>query len=315
MGTRALRAGVLVPALVLALGVSSPAAAPLSIAVIAKGTREPFWQLVMQGAMKAARDYAVSVTFDGPEDESAVQQVDQLRAALANHPSAVCIDALDSAAVVPLLQEAKKRKIPVIGFDAGVNGFVPAATAATDNAAAAALAAAKLAALIGGVGEVGLIVGDPGRREDIDRRDGFISAMSKRYPGIRIVGPRYGGADPLKSRDLAKAMIQSDPSIAGFFGSDDGSALGIVKAVQELGRVGDVVVVGFGSGKAEADAVRGSLMAGAVTEDPFRLGYKAVEAAVEVLAGQRVPHRIDTGFHWYDRSNAGDPAIAALLDR
>jgi ribose transport system substrate-binding protein len=314
MRNRTLSAGLLVLSLTFVHGVPAHAAAPISIAMIAKGIQQMFWQEVMQGAMRASRDYDVIVTFDGPENESMVdQQVDQLRAALAKNPSAVCIDALDSAAVAPLLQKAQKQKIPVIGFDAGVDGVIPVTTAATDNAAAAALAASKLAALIGGSGTVGLIVADPASRAGIDRRDGFIDAMRKRHPGIRISGPRYGGGDPLKSRDLARAMIKADPDITGFFGADEGSALGVLKAVQELDMAGRVVVVGFGSGKAEADAVRGSLMAGAVTEDPIRIGYKAVEAAVRVLTGQRVPRRIDTGFHWYDPASVGDPAIAVLL--
>ena len=64
----------------------------------------------------------------------------------------------------------------------------------------------------------------------------------------------------------------------------------------------------FDSGQAQVDAIRGGLMAGAVTQDPIRLGYKTVEAAVDVLNGRRVPRRIDTGFHWYDRTNLDDPA-------
>jgi ribose transport system substrate-binding protein len=74
------------------------------------------------------------------------------------------------------------------------------------------------------------------------------------------------------------------------------------------------VIVGFDSGRAQTDAIRSGLIAGAVTQDPFRMGYKAVEAAVRILRGERVPRTIDTGFHWYDRTNIDDPSIAALLD-
>ena len=68
-----------------------------------------------------------------------------------------------------------------------------------------------------------------------------------------------------------------------------------------------------GAGTAQAEAVRSGLIAGAVMQDPIRVGYKAVEAAVSVLRGMKVPRKIDTGFHWYDRENIDDPAIAALL--
>ena len=110
-------------------------------------------------------------------------------------------------------------------------------------------------------------------------------------------------------------MIQANPDIKGFFGADEGSAIGVVKAAQELDMPGRLMIVGFGSGKAQIDAIRGSFMAGAITQDPIRIGYKTVEAAVEVLRGRRVPRRIDTGFHWYDRTNIDDPAIAVLLEQ
>jgi len=44
-------------------------------------------------------------------------------------------------------------------------------------------------------------------------------------------------------------------------------------------------------------------MPGAVTQDPVRMGYLAVEASVRVLTGRRVSKTIDTGFHWYDQTN------------
>jgi ribose transport system substrate-binding protein len=34
---------------------------------------------------------------------------------------------------------------------------------------------------------------------------------------------------------------------------------------------------------------------------------------VRIIAGRRVPRRIDTGFHWYDQTNIDDPSIAVLL--
>jgi ribose transport system substrate-binding protein len=40
---------------------------------------------------------------------------------------------------------------------------------------------------------------------------------------------------------------------------------------------------------------------------------KAVEAAVKALKGEKLPKVIDTGFHWYDKSNLSDPKIAAVL--
>ena len=76
---------------------------------------------------------------------------------------------------------------------------------------------------------------------------------------------------------------------------------------------GQVVIVGYDSGKQQKDAIRSGLMAGAITQNPIGIGYKTVEAAVKAIKGEKLPKVIDTGFYWYDKTNIDDPKIAAVL--
>ncbi len=131
------------------------------IPVISKGFQHQFWQAVKQGAEQAAADYNVDITFEGPATEAEVdKQIEMLQAALAKNPQAICLAALDTQAAIPLLEEAKAKGIPVVGFDSGVDSDIPVSTATTDNIAAAALAADKMAELIGGSGQVAVLVHD-----------------------------------------------------------------------------------------------------------------------------------------------------------
>ncbi len=54
-------------------------------------------------------------------------------------------------------------------------------------------------------------------------------------------------------------------------------------------------------------------MTGAITQNPYGIGYETVKAAAAVIKGQTVPKTIDTGFFWYDKTNIDDPKIAKLL--
>jgi ribose transport system substrate-binding protein len=186
-------------------------------------------------------------------------------------------------------------------------------TAATDNIKAAGTAADKLGELIGGSGKVGVIVHDQTSRTGIDRRDGFIDEMKAKFPNVQIIGPQYGGGDQLKSTDLAKAMIQGNPDIKGFFGANEGSAIGVINAVNELNKSGQIVVVGYDSGKAQIDAINSGLMAGAITQNPIGIGQQCVDAAVKAIKGETLPKTIDTGFYWYDKTNINNPEIKAVL--
>jgi ribose transport system substrate-binding protein len=284
------------------------------IPVISKGFQHQFWQAVKQGAEQAAADYNVDITFEGPATEAEVdKQIEMLQAALAKNPQAICLAALDTQAAIPLLEEAKAKGIPVVGFDSGVDSDIPVSTATTDNIAAAALAADKMAELIGGSGQVAVLVHDQTSRTGIDRRDGFINRMAEAYPDIDIVNIDYGAGDHLKSTDIAKAVIQANPDLKGYFGANEGSIIGVMNAVNELGKAGEIVVIGYDAGKQQKDAVRSGLVAGSITQNPVGIGYKCVEAAFKAIQGESVPKVIDTGFFWYDASNMDEEQFIPLL--
>jgi ribose transport system substrate-binding protein len=284
------------------------------IPVISKGFQHQFWQAVKSGAENAATELGAEITFEGPATESEVdKQIEMLQAALDKKPAAICFAALDSKAAVPLLERAKSENIPIIGFDSGVDSDIPATTAATDNIAAAGEAAKKMAELIGDAGEVAVVAHDQTSRTGIDRVKGFTDEITANHPNITIVDTQYGGGDQLKSTDLTKAIIQAHPNLKGVFGANEGSAIGVLNGVKESGSEGKVTVIGYDSGKQQMDAIRAGTEAGAITQDPIGIGYKCVESALKAIKGETLPKTIDTGYHYYDKTNIDDPDIAALL--
>ena len=283
------------------------------IPLISKGFQHQFWQAVKAGADKAGEELGVRVTFEGPDNETQVdKQLDMLSAALANKPAAIGFAALDSQAAIPLLRKAQEANIPIIAFDSGVDSDIPVATAATDNIAAAAMAADKMAEALGDAGKVAVVAHDQTSRTGVDRRDGFVNRMEEAHPGVEIVAVEYGDGDHLKSTEITKALLTAHPDLNGIFGTNEGSAIGVVNGVRESGAQG-ITIVGYDSGKAQTDAIREGLMAGAITQNPVGIGYETVKAAVAAAKGETVETNIDTGFFWYDKSNIDNPEIAAVL--
>ena len=298
--------------LAFAVGTSAAHAQEVYVPLISKGFQHQFWQAVKAGADQAGKDLKVKVTFEGPETEAMVdKQIDMLSAALAKKPQAIGFAALDSKAAIPLLKKAQAAKIPVVAFDSGVDSDIPVTTATTDNRAAAALAADKMAELIGKEGEVAVVAQDQTSRTGVDRRDGFLERIKANYPKIKVVSVQYGAGDQLKSTEVTKSILQAYPKIKGIFGTNEGSAIGVVNGVKEMKR--KIIIIGYDSGKQQKDAIRDGLMAGAITQNPVGIGYKTVEAAVKAIKGEKLPKVIDTGFYWYDKSNIDDPKIKEVL--
>lgn len=283
------------------------------IAIVSKGFQHQFWQAVKQGAEQEAAKQGATISFEGPATEADVEaQVTMLTNALTKKPDAIGFAALDSKAAAPLLEQAKAAKVPVVAFDSGVESDVPLTTASTDNKAAAAEAAKHLSEALGGKGKVAMVVHDQTSGSGIGRRDGFMEWMKQNAPGIELLAPQYGGGDQAKSADITKSIISANPDIVGIYGSNEGSAIGVVKGVEESGKKG-ITVVGFDSGKAQIDAIKSGVMLGAITQNPVGIGEQVVASAMKAIKGETLPKVIDTGFFWYDKSNIDDPKIAAVL--
>ena len=166
--------------------------------------------------------------------------------------------------------------------------------------------------MIGGSGKVAVVAHDQTSRTGIDRRDGFLNRMKSEYPDIEVVSVQYGQGDQLQSTEVAKAILTANPDLNGMFGTNEGSAIGIVNAIRETGTTG-LAIIGYDSGKAQTDAIREGLMSGAITQNPVGIGYETVKAAVAALNGETLEPVIDTGFYYYDQSNIDDPEIQAVL--
>jgi ribose transport system substrate-binding protein len=283
------------------------------IAIVSKGFQHQFWQAVKRGAEEEAQAQGARVTFVGPPTEQDVEeQMNMLTNDLAKSPDALGFAALDSQAAEGALQQAKSQDIPVIAFDSGVDSDVPLTTVSTDNKAAAAEAAMRMAELIGNKGKVALVVHDQTSKSGTDRRDGFLEWMEQNAPDIEVLDPQYGGGDQLESANITKSIISANPDLKGIYAANEGSAIGVIKGVQESGKTG-LTLVGFDSGKAQVDAIRDGTMAGAVTQDPVNMGRELVIAAMKAIDGEELPETVDTGFKWYDKNNVDDAEIKAVL--
>jgi ribose transport system substrate-binding protein len=284
------------------------------IAIVSKGFQHQFWQAVKLGAEQQAAKDGVTITFEGPATESEVEaQMNMLTAALAKKPAALGFAALDSKAAAPVLQQFKDANIPVVAFDSGVDSDIPVTTAATDNKAAAAEAAKHMCELIGSTGTVGVMVHDQTSRTGQDRRDGFLEGMKATCPDVKVLEPQYGKGDANISADIASSIIEANKDLKGIFLANEGTAIGGIKAAQQKGVAGKLVLIGFDSGTDQINAINDGTMAGAITQNPVGIGEQVVAAAVKTLKGETVPKVIDTGFYWYDKTNINDAKIQAVL--
>jgi len=122
------------------------------------------------------------------------------------------------------------------------------------------------------------------------------------------------GATPdIADMTNASVGVLNTENLAGVFCSNEGAVNGFLAALN-AGSVlpAGVKVIGFDAGSGQKTAVKNGTFLGSITQDPYQIGYKAVEMAVKAAKGEAVAD-VDTGAKWYDATNIDSAEIKDLV--
>jgi ribose transport system substrate-binding protein len=285
------------------------------IAVIPKGTAHVFWQTVHAGANAAGQEFNVEILWNGPPAETDYsRQIEIMDSMIARHVSGIALAATDRNALDASIERAGKQKIPVTVFDSGVASTNYQTFVATDNFAGGQAGARKLAELIGGKGQVGLVANAPGSVSTMDREAGFKDALSKEFPKIKIVAEQFSMSDRAKGLAATENILTAHPGLAGIFASAEPASVAAAQALKSRDLVGKVRLVGFDSGDVLVADLREGTIDALVAQDPFKMGFEAVRTVVEALDGKTPPKRVDLQATVITKADLDKPEIKALLN-
>ncbi|MBI5250800.1 MAG: substrate-binding domain-containing protein, partial [Desulfomonile tiedjei] len=128
------------------------------IAVIPKGTTHSFWNSVLAGAQKAAKEHNLEIFWTGPDREGdREKQIQIVEDFIVKKVAGIVLAPTDAGALVPVVERAAAAKMPVVIIDSDIETDKRVSFVATDNYAGGALAAKHMAKLLRGKGKVAVI--------------------------------------------------------------------------------------------------------------------------------------------------------------
>ena len=144
-----------------------------------------------------------------------------------------------------------------------------------------------MAKVLNNKGEVA-IINYPTVQSVVSRIDGFKKALES-HPDVKIVAEQTG-ITRAEALAAAQNMLQANPDIDGIFGFGDDAALAAAVAVKSANMQDKVKVIGFDGMKEARDAVDSDpVMVGVIRQFPDQMGKQAVDTAVAVMKGEKVP--------------------------
>ena len=281
------------------------------IAVIPKGRAHLFWQSVHGGAVKAAQENGVSLIWNGPATETDYSGQLQIVDAMINrHVDAIALAPIDKKVMVSVVERAARQNIPMIIFDSPVDSDKFVSQVATDNYKAGQMGAQRMGKVLNGKGKVFIVAVQPGAASTEAREKGFEDAL-KAFPEIHVIDKRFGMADFAQSMTISENMLAAHPDVDGIFASNESSAMGAARALRT--RQGKIKLVGFDWSPTLLDDLKSGLIDSLIVQDPFKMGYESILAAVNKLKGQPVQKINDLAPRLIEKSNLNDADVQAQL--
>ncbi|PKR87826.1 sugar ABC transporter substrate-binding protein [Pleomorphomonas diazotrophica] len=199
----------------------------------------------------------------------------------------IVLSPVDSKGVKAVIEKAQKAGIKVITVDVPANGVEVTSYIGTDNYAGGVKAGELMAKELGDKGKVA-IIDYPTVQSVVNRIDGFKKAIGE-HKDIEIVAQQTG-ITRAEALAAAQNMLQANPDIQGIFGFGDDAALAAAVAVKSAGLESQVKVIGFdGMEEARKAVDTNPVMVGVIQQFPGEMGKRAVDTAIDVIAGKDVP--------------------------
>ena len=199
----------------------------------------------------------------------------------------IVLSPVDSKGVKAVIEKAQKAGIKVITVDVPASGVAVTSYIGTDNYAGGVKAGELMAKELGDKGKVA-IIDYPTVQSVVNRIDGFKKAIGE-HKDVEIVAQQTG-ITRAEALAAAQNMLQANPDIQGIFGFGDDAALAAAVAVKSAGLENQVKVIGFdGMEEARKAVDTNPVMVGVIQQFPGEMGKRAVDTAIDVIAGKDVP--------------------------
>ena len=285
------------------------------IGALTKSLANPYFLRMKEGYDYAQEKLGVELVFGStPKEEADVEQLNILQSWFTEGSfEGFVVTPFRPTSLNTVLTMVSRKNIPIINIDelipeeaATADGITIISRIASNNVEAGRLQAQLVLNSVPKGSEVAIIEGDPGTVSSRDRVTGFTSAAKE--GGLIIMASQPANWNRNKAYELAAIMLKAAPNVRAISAANDDMALGVIRAVQEAGAAGKVIVVSVDGIPDAIEAVRQGSLAGTVAQYPDAMAYLAIETMVKKLKGEAVPEKIDSPIKLITKDNLSEAA-------
>jgi len=256
------------------------------------------------GMDMAGRILGVRTEYVGPAGYDIAAMVTAFEQALSRQGLKGIVVVGFEEALVPVIDKAVARGIPVVTVDADLPQSKRVAFVGTGNHRAGLEGGRTLARLLGGQGKVALLT-RTGQSNLEERIQGYRDALAA-FPAMSIVQVADTQSDPVVAAQVATSVLQRTPDLAAIACVEAAGGVGAATAVREAGLVGKVRIVAMDRGNDIVQLIQDGVIDASVAQQTALMPVYAVQI-LYTLANYPIPVTSDN-------AAAGVSGAPAIID-
>ncbi len=271
-----------------------------AVGLVMKSLANEFFKDMQEGAVKHVQERGdLTLIPVGIQSETDIDgQIALVENLITQKVAAIVIAPADSRALLPPVIRAIKAGIKVINIDVAFDPasmkkhHVDIAFVGPDNRAGARLSGDVLARALGRGGKVVIIEGNPGAENGVQRRLGYMDAVSA--GGLTLLDSRTAHWETEEANTVFSNMLTAHHDIQGVMAANDSMALGVVKAIESAGQRGKIKVVSFDNIPAMQPLLKDGEVLATVDQFGGQLAAMGIDNAMKEIGGQTLTGWIHT---------------------
>lgn len=272
---------------ILALTLFGVALAQTRIAFVPQIQGIPYYVAMEEGGKAAAEEFGAVYTQQGPTSTNAADQLRIFESFINQRYDVITVSPVEATSLQPAIARARSMGINVMTSDADApNSERQVFIAQALDQELGYTVLDELVARAGEDAKIAIISDAP----TIQSLNNWIDAIKERaettYPEVDIVSTQHTEGTTAQAYEYAMDAMTAHPDLDAIIGIASTTCPGVAQAVEEAGKIGEVITTGYCSPNTVRSYIKSGAMPFSVLWSPYDLGYLTVWAGTQLAAGE-----------------------------
>lgn len=257
-------------------------------AVILKTQATDFWISMWEGVENYAAENGLAVDLYAAQSDTDYEaQLSILESCINSGDYAgIAIAPCSGVNMITGVKAANNAGITIVNIDEQFDqaemesqGATCVGYVSSDNVAVGHLGAEYISSLLEAGSQVAVIEGIAGNASSEDRASGAKAAFEE--AGMELIGSKACDWDMQTALDTAATWITQYPDLKAIYCCNDGMAMGVMQAIANAGKTGEILLCGTDGDSDAIEAVAAGNMTATVAQDSANIGVVSLQLLVD----------------------------------